>query len=459
MRPKFVTLLSCFVVVTGLCAATLETKPNDPYFARIEPIKAPATSQLLLKKGDRLAIIGDSITEQKLYSRMIETYLTVCTPELEITARQYGWSGERAPGFLARMTNDCLRFAPTIATTCYGMNDHEYKPYEDRIGKTYRETQTAIVDSFKANRVRVVLGSPGPVGKMPSWVKTAAGTVADLNENLCKLRNIDIDIAKSERVAFADVFWPMYVAGFEGQKRFGTNFMIAGKDGVHPGMAGQTVMAYAFLKAMGLDGELGTFTIDLRSNKAKASKGHTVSSSTVGEFTFESTRFPFCATGAADSDGSIRAAMALIPFNEDLNRMTLLVKNATAPRYSVTWGAESKTFTREQLSKGVNLAAEFATNPFTSAFAKVDNAVGKKQAYETTQIKTVFHQVLNGQIKSAEDTKDPEIKQLLGIRTPDGKLDVEGVIQATEIKRGLLAQQIREAIAPVRHLIKIATAP
>ncbi|MBC8001553.1 MAG: SGNH/GDSL hydrolase family protein, partial [Opitutaceae bacterium] len=208
MRAKILSALSCFVIIHGSFAATLETKPNDPYFARIEPIKAPATSRLLLKKGDRLAIIGDSITEQKLYSRMIETYLTVCTPELEITARQYGWSGERATGFLARMTNDCLRFDPTIATTCYGMNDHEYIPYQERIGKTYREKQTAIVDSFKANRVRVILGSPGPVGKMPSWVRTATGTVADLNENLCKLRNIDLEIAKTERVAFADVFWP-----------------------------------------------------------------------------------------------------------------------------------------------------------------------------------------------------------------------------------------------------------
>lgn len=455
MRPKILAAIICFVVVTRLFAASLEPKPNDPYFARVDPVKAPARSKLLLKKGDRLAIIGDSITEQKLYSRMIETYLTVCTPELEITARQFGWSGEKASGFLARMTNDCLRFNPTIATTSYGMNDHEYKPYEDRVGKTYRDQQTAIVDSFKAHHVRVVLGSPGPVGKMPSWVRTATGTVADLNENLCKLRNIDIDIAKAEKVAFADVFWPMYVAGFEGQKRFGTNFMIAGKDGVHPGLAGQAVMAYAFLKAMGLSGDLGTFTVDLRSNKAKATEGHTVSSSASGEFTFESTRFPFCATGPIDSDGSVRSAMNLIPFNEDLNRMTLVVKNATAPKYSVTWGGESKTFTREQLTKGINLAAGFAVNPFSTAFARVDEAVGRKQAYETIQIKTVFHQVLNGKTKSAADTSDAEIKQLLGIRADDGRLDIEGVVQATEIKRGLLAKQIREAVAPVKHQIKI----
>jgi lysophospholipase L1-like esterase len=84
-----------------------------------------------------------------MYSRLIETYLTVCVPELKTTVRQYGWSGETAPGFLARMTNDCLRFQPTIATTCYGMNDHGYRAYEPAIGQRYREASAAMVRAFK----------------------------------------------------------------------------------------------------------------------------------------------------------------------------------------------------------------------------------------------------------------------------------------------------------------------
>ena len=91
---------------------------------------------------------GDSITEQKMYSRIIEDYLTMCAPELGVTVRQYGWSGERAPGFLGRMTNDVLRFNPTVATTCYGMNDHEYRTFEDRIGDTYRSNSLVILRAF-----------------------------------------------------------------------------------------------------------------------------------------------------------------------------------------------------------------------------------------------------------------------------------------------------------------------
>jgi|GEM_PF-6075943 len=53
-----------------------EPKPTNAYFAKFNPMKAPAPGPLLLKEGDRLAIIGDSITEQKMYSRIIEDSLT-----------------------------------------------------------------------------------------------------------------------------------------------------------------------------------------------------------------------------------------------------------------------------------------------------------------------------------------------------------------------------------------------
>ena len=314
----------------AVAAAPLESKPSEEYFRQFHPLKAPEPTRLMLKKGDRLAICGDSITEQKMYSRIMETYLTVCVPELEITARQYGWSGEKAGGFLNRMTNDCLRFKPTIATTCYGMNDHEYRPYEPRIGNTYWNKSIAIVEAFKAHNVRVVHGSPGAVGKMPSWVKTASGTVNDLNLNLCQLRDMGIAISQREHVGFADVFWPMLTGGYAAQQKYGTNYMVTGKDGVHPGWAGQTVMAYAFLKALGCDGNIGTLALNLGNGKLRTSKGHAVTSSQGGAFEIRSDRYPFCATGKIDDDNSIRSGMALVPFNQDLNRFMLTAKGGKA---------------------------------------------------------------------------------------------------------------------------------
>jgi lysophospholipase L1-like esterase len=427
-------LVAFSTLCLGLCGHTaqaqLESKPDDPYFAKFEPVKAPGTPDLLLRRGDRLAICGDSITEQKMYSRMIETYLTVCVPELKISTRQYGWSGEVAEGFLRRMTNDCLRFKPTVATTCYGMNDHRYKPYDAETARWYGENQTAIVRAFKAASARVILGSPGCVGKMPAWVKTATGTVEDLNLNLCALRNLDIQIAAEEGAAFADVFWPMYTSGFFGQKKFGADFAIAGKDGVHPDWAGQTVMAYAFLKAMGLGGELADFKVDLRNGTATASAGHKIKSYRDNDLVIVSSRYPYCATGEVTRDNSIRAGMALVPFNQELNRFMLRIRGGSATAYKVTWGESSKTYSIGQLENGVNLAAEFPLNPFSAAFEKVDAAVAAKQAYETRQIKTLFH-------------------------GDEGKLSMEETAAFTEKLRKRLAEAIPAAFKPVTHTIRI----
>jgi hypothetical protein len=428
MKALLFSIFSLGFLAPNLLAQTLEAKPDDPAFEKFQPVRAPAPASLLLQKGDRLAICGDSITEQRMYSRAMETYLTVCVPDLEISVRQYGWGGETAPGFLARMTNDCLRFKPTIATTCYGMNDHGYKPYEESIGKRYRTAQTAIVQAFQAAGARVILGSPGCVGLNKNW---DAASVEAKNLNLCTLRNIDVEIVGQTHAAgFADVFWPMLTAGVAAQKKYAPTYAIAGGDGVHPGWAGSFVMAYAFLNAMGLDGDLGTVTLDWKAHTASATKGHQVLACDGREIKVKSARYPFCATGDASKDNNIRSAMSLIPFNAALNRLTLVVTGAPEGNYQLQWGEQSRRFSASRLAKGINLAEEFESNPFSASFAKVDAAVATKQNYETRQIKEMFH-------------------------GPEGKLDMQTIESLTERVRAPLVESIKTAFVPVTHTITV----
>lgn len=444
MRSKLVSFLAVFTCTLAL-AQSNEPNGKDQGLENLKPLAASKPKGLLLRHGDLLAICGDSITEQRMYSRLMEDYLTMCVPELGVTVRQFGWSGERAPGFLARMTNDCLRFKPNVATTCYGMNDHEYRPYEERIGRTYKESETAVIETFKSHNVRVVQGSPGCVGKIPFWVKSATGTVYDLNSNLCTLRNIGIEIAQKEQVGFADVFWPMLNAGVTAQRQWGTNYAIAGKDGVHPAWAGHTVMAYAFLKALGLNGDLGTFQVDLKRGAMKTSEGHELLAHEGDQFKIKSSRYPFCGciTGAdasdtypacsednPTSDNSIRSAMSLIPFNQQLNRLILIARNGKARSYKVSWGDQQKSFSAGQLARGINLVEEFPVNPFCEAFGKVDAAVTAKQDYETKQIKESF-------------------------RSAEAKTDMEAVAARTERERAPLADAIHTAFVPVIHTLTI----
>jgi lysophospholipase L1-like esterase len=450
---RIANIISCSLIVGCLGSSVAAENKTDTStgLAGYVPLKAPEETHLMLRRGDKLAVCGDSITEQKMYSRIIEDYLTMCVPDLKVTVRQYGWSGEKVPGFLARMTNDCLRFEPTIATTCYGMNDHEYRTYENRIGETYRTNSDAVIRAFKTHGVRVIQGSPGCVGKVPPWQKAGSFSVDDLNANLGTLRNIDIELAKSEKVGFADVFEQMYQSGIVAREKYGTNYNVSGGDGVHPGWAGHTIMAYAFLKAMGLDGNLGTFTVDLKRNRMKVSAGHEVTGIKDG-FEIKSSRYPFCSCepdgiakgypvcGQTDAsrDDSIQSGMTLVPFNTDLNRLTLIVKNGNANQYAVTWGSTSKSFSAKQLVEGINLAAEFPGNPFNEAFAKVDAAVAAKQNFETREMKEDFR---------PKGVSNPSIEQVAA--------QTESVVKADEQKHQELAEAVRAAFVPVTHMIKI----
>ncbi len=398
-------------------------------------VSAPKTSALLLKKGDRLAICGDSITQQKRYSVLLETYLTACYPDLDITCRQYGWNGETSGGFVNRMKSDVLRFQPTIATTCYGMNDFGCVPYNDAIATVYRNNQTTVIDAFQKSGCRVVLGSPTIIDTVPSSVKTAQGTKQELNFCLSRYRNIDVELANSMKTAFADNYEPMLRAYNEAKKKLGPDFKVAGKDGVHPGWAGHMIMTYSFLKGLGVDGDLGSVTYDEASGKATAVNGHEVISTDHGKITIRSTRLPFSpGPGAIDNDDSIRAGLALVPFDDELNRFLFRLTSPKSANYTITWGEQSRTYSAAQLIQGINLAKDFDNNPLVPAFQAIRTAVSDKQTYETIHMQKMIH-------------------------GPEGASDLEATLALTERVHALLQKAILEEKKPTLHAITVSAAP
>ena len=424
--------ISLFVLTLPLAAKESPAWPAELAAYVLTP--APLPAGLQLQKGDRLAICGDSITEQKQYSLIIESYLSACLPEMEITCRQFGWSGEQAGGFLKRMKNDVLRFQPTIATTCYGMNDFRYVPYDEAHAAEYRRNETEIARLFKESGTRVILGSSGIIDSVPHWVKQAKGTQQDLNLALSKFRNITLEVAKAEQAGFADVYQPMLLANLAAKQKFGPDFKVAGKDGVHPGWAGQVIMARAFLKAMGIDGEIGTITWDATTDKAGASAGHEVISAVGGKLSLRSAKLPFN-PGPGDEvrDDSIRAGLALVPFDDELNRYILKITSPKSSAYTVTWGAVSKTYTATELSAGISLTKDFHQNPLVPAFRAIWDAIAAKQAYETRQIKTLVH-------------------------GPEGEADMDATFALTEKTRARLVEAVSNACKPVEHELLIVPA-
>src|SRR6476469_9090459 len=163
---------------------------------------AATADERLVRSGDMVAVIGDSITEQKRYSVFIEDYLLMCQPADKLRVAQFGWGGETAAGFAKRMKNDALRFKPTLITTCFGMNDGGYGPLIKERAELYRHSQQQIVDEAKAAGVRtIVVGSPGCVDADKFRNPEQA---AIYNKTLSELRDIAHEVAESNGVAFAD---------------------------------------------------------------------------------------------------------------------------------------------------------------------------------------------------------------------------------------------------------------
>lgn len=134
--------------------------------------------------------------------------------------------------------------------------------------------------------------------------------------------------------------------------------------------------------------------------------------------------------------------LPFVPFQQDLNRLTLVVKELPGEKAEIKWGQSGKVFTKEQLAAGVNLAAEFLDNPFSAPFNEVMGAVAAQQAFETGMVKRQF----NAQRK-AISTNAAQTEALIKQR------DALLAEQASQMEAA------RALVKPVRHQIQIVPLP
>lgn len=399
-----------------------------------------ASAADVLQKGDLVAVCGDSITEQKQYSVMIEEYLTMCRAE-PIRTAQFGWSGDSMGWLFGRGSQaHILALKPTVVTTCYGMNDGGYKALDPEVLKKYADGMARLIDELKAGGVRtIVVGSPGCVDT--ETFRNNPELAVTYNKTLGALGDAGRELAEKNQMPFADVHAAMADVMAKAKAKYGSKYHLAGGDGVHPSANGQLVMAYAFLKAMGVDGEIGTFRLNMADGAAQASAGHKVVSAKSGELTIESSRYPFCFYGEPSDPGATAGVIEFFPFNADLNRLTLIVTGAPA-KARVTWGDQSKEFTGEQLAAGINLAEQFLQNPFSGPFKAVEAKIRDKQNYETSLYKGFFANY--DLMQTAMQEQDPTAADSLA-----------------KIREAMIARDARMAdaavasVVPVTHTIKI----
>src|SRR2546427_9859948 len=102
---------------------------------------AQAQDSFYLKEGDRVVFYGDSITDQRLYTTFVESYVLSRFPERKIEFVHSGWGGDRVTGggggpVELRLQRDVIAHRPTVVTIMLGMNDGRYRAYDAELFQT-----------------------------------------------------------------------------------------------------------------------------------------------------------------------------------------------------------------------------------------------------------------------------------------------------------------------------------
>lgn len=278
---------------------------------------------LILRKNDRVVFLGDSITEQQLYTNYVETYLAGRYPELKLTFFNAGWGGDTAPGGCLRLERDVLALKPTVVTICYGMNDGQYCPPTEAIRNTFLAGMKELVARLKAAGVRVVLLTPGMVDE------TVAPHLAAVEYNARGLRILADEVLKlagAEQLPVGDLHALMNEVDRKGKAADMKFCMIP--DAVHPDPAGHLVMAFGLLQALGVPPSREELTVEVAGARATASGGlrlRRVKRAMHGvDLALQLHRVPFFVEHQA------RKVLPFLPFLETFNNLRLVVKGLPA---------------------------------------------------------------------------------------------------------------------------------
>ncbi|MBI4025541.1 MAG: SGNH/GDSL hydrolase family protein [Verrucomicrobia bacterium] len=405
------------------------------------PVTAPVFD-FPFKDGDRVVFLGDSITEQRLYTTYIESYLLTRFPGYRFQFRNVGHSGDTAwlrrrdPGVADQtfyeavldkqqalvtkmiaqgLNRDVFPLRPTVVLVNLGVNDLEADV------PVYRRAMRELVAQLKQANLRVALftTSPheyaeGPIAKR--WLNFKLDLYADVVKRL----------AAKEKLPFADQFH-RYIEVVDNARTKNPGFRTM-PDCIHPMPSGHLIMAWAILKDLHAPAVVSEVTIKLDKNPAQAECAQAKVSDLmlnngVIAFTCADAALPLPTETSADFSrtdvgklnaglpaplpAEAEAALPYAPILDDLSRHILRVSGAQADRYDL-WidGKKVASLTRAELEKGWNLTA--ASTPMIAQAKKLmQKVVEKNNVY--------FHRWQEIQIPAlrANKTDDPDVKAKL----------------------------------------------
>ena len=349
--------------LAGVCFVALATTASAQAF--------------FLKKGDVVVVMGDSSTEQRLYSNYLELWSQTRFPAYGLVFRNVGIGGDRSTGGNARFKRDVLTQKPTVRTVDFGMNDGSYTTFKDQTFIPYMKGLQGIADQAKKAGIRVAWITPQPTER-----REPGNQLAAYNETLKKFSEGVGEIAKKNDGLYVDQFTP-YLNVMNKARETNPKILVTGGDAVHPGpKPGQALMAASILKGMHFPREVSSVTIDA-ANKVEE-KSCVVS----GLDTKDGVRFQRLDRALPFFPEQAKSILKWAPLLDDMNYYGLKVMGLKNGKYEVRLGGTKVAeYTAEQLTEGVNLAGPALTaGPIADQVKSIVKAVNDKTNYFHDQI-------------------------------------------------------------------------
>ena len=170
-----------------------------------------ADEPTLLKKGDKIVFLGDSITaggvSPKGYVTLIKTALAEKHKDLGIEVVGAGISGNKVPDLQKRLEKDVLAKKPTVVVIYIGINDvwhGESNPANGTSKEKFEAGLKEIIGKVKDGGARVVLCTPTAIGekkaganaldaKLDEYADVSRKVAKDTGAQLCDLRKAFAD--------------------------------------------------------------------------------------------------------------------------------------------------------------------------------------------------------------------------------------------------------------------------
>jgi lysophospholipase L1-like esterase len=236
-------------------------------------VRGEQPKPLPFASGERILILGDSITQDGRYVDLLTAYLWAAYPERDLAIFNAGLSSETVsgitepvhpyprPNVLDRVKTALAISDPDWVLVCYGMNDGIYHPIEPRIREAYADGMRRLLSEIAAGNARAILLTPPvfdaeapavrqrlrdaaeeePYGYRKPYVKYDA-TLEELSQIA---RGLESD-PRVERVIDVHAATERFLRAAKA-----ADDAFAYGDGVHPPLSGHAAMATAVLVGLG----------------------------------------------------------------------------------------------------------------------------------------------------------------------------------------------------------------